>query len=115
MSEQILDVKDEANYFLTENELRNIKTEAVEMKSVDENGILDAHKRIRKGNPKSVEKGCRYCGKTFRDSHKLKKHIMDHTGERPFKCELCDSTFKERYNLSVHIKTHTGKNIIFYN
>ncbi|XP_018568381.1 zinc finger protein 26-like [Anoplophora glabripennis] len=106
-----LDVENESNYFVTNSELRSItdiKTEGVEVRSKAENGAASKLERKRKGTARGVEKACQYCGKTFRDSHKLKKHVMDHTGERPFKCELCDSAFKERYNLSVHIKTHTG-------
>lgn len=43
---------------------------------------------------------CTYCtyNKTF-----LQRHMLKHTGERPFVCESCGKGFSRKYNLQLHI------------
>lgn len=37
----------------------------------------------------------------------MQKHMMGHTGERPFPCLHCSKSFQNRYNLKVHQRVHT--------
>ncbi|KAJ8957980.1 hypothetical protein NQ318_001981 [Aromia moschata] len=60
-------------------------------------------------NRKLAEKICPYCNLHFPTSKNFKRHVMNHTDERPFQCNLCDSKFKGKYHLTIHIKTHTGE------
>ncbi|KAL0110592.1 hypothetical protein PUN28_013880 [Cardiocondyla obscurior] len=79
---------------------------------------------------------CHVCGKQFRDSGGLTRHIKDvhaklknftcdlcsksfaskatredhrrtHTGERPYVCDSCGKTFKSKASLYIHSKLHT--------
>ncbi|XP_063232664.1 zinc finger protein 892-like isoform X2 [Bacillus rossius redtenbacheri] len=45
---------------------------------------------------------CHLCTKTFGWSTDLKRHILTHTGERPFKCGLCRATFTRNFLLQKH-------------
>lgn len=45
---------------------------------------------------------CPYCQKMFGAKTDLKRHIMIHTGQKPFNCKLCGKPFR----LAQHLKTH---------
>uniref|UniRef100_A0A3Q3Q6P5 C2H2-type domain-containing protein n=1 Tax=Monopterus albus TaxID=43700 RepID=A0A3Q3Q6P5_MONAL len=52
---------------------------------------------------------CDTCGKMFRESWDLNKHLVIHSVEKPFKCNVCGNGFNRRYNLDLHLRVHTGE------
>ncbi|OMJ77130.1 hypothetical protein SteCoe_23356 [Stentor coeruleus] len=52
---------------------------------------------------------CTVCSKSFKEKHKLKRHMMVHTGEKPFPCSFCGKSFALEYNLNTHLRIHTGE------
>jgi len=49
---------------------------------------------------------CNECGKNFSTNQSLVRHMMIHTGERPFKCGQCDRGFTNVFSMKQHIITH---------
>ena len=51
---------------------------------------------------------CTWCTKRFKRKDHLNKHLLTHTGERPFKCDLCPKRFITSDKLKEHNFWHQG-------
>ncbi|KAL8568913.1 hypothetical protein ACOMHN_017085 [Nucella lapillus] len=75
-----------------------------------------ARERRRKGNDsdrtdkeKKMKKHvCEECGRGFALTGDLKKHVLIHTGVKPFVCDFCDKAFTQSGNLTIHRMIHLG-------
>ncbi|XP_042233646.1 broad-complex core protein isoforms 1/2/3/4/5-like isoform X6 [Homarus americanus] len=52
---------------------------------------------------------CPQCDYNTPDSYKLKRHILKHTGEKPFSCTYCSYHTTRKEFLKEHINIHTGE------
>ncbi|XP_075153640.1 uncharacterized protein LOC142227153 [Haematobia irritans] len=52
---------------------------------------------------------CFLCGKKVQSSYNLRRHMMIHTGERPFACDMCDRRFREFSDLKKHRRRHSAE------
>lgn len=49
---------------------------------------------------------CLICQKSLSSASSLDRHMLVHSGERPFKCRLCDMSFTTNGNMHRHMRTH---------
>ncbi|XP_018567898.1 zinc finger protein 761-like [Anoplophora glabripennis] len=89
-----------------ENDSSVIKDSSVTEKVNDNEGDVKIKSKTRTRNRTKVK--CEHCGVMCRDKNGYKLHLMDHTGERPFKCTLCEKTYKKAMDLTYHMISHTG-------
>ncbi|XP_043674572.1 zinc finger protein 480-like isoform X2 [Vespula pensylvanica] len=52
---------------------------------------------------------CDICGKSFASKATRDDHRRTHTGERPYICDSCGKTFKSKASLYIHSKLHTNE------
>jgi len=66
---------------------------------------LQRHKRRVHSNRRPYD--CRYCGKLFKSSHDLKRHVRIHKGIKPYSCRHCSDCFARFEQLKGHLlKSH---------
>ncbi|XP_063218326.1 ras-responsive element-binding protein 1-like [Bacillus rossius redtenbacheri] len=49
---------------------------------------------------------CRVCGKALSSGSSLDRHVLVHSGERPFRCRVCGVSFTTNGNMHRHLRTH---------
>ena len=47
--------------------------------------------------------GCPFCAKIMKSMGDMKRHIMFHTGEKPFSCEYCPYSSSQKVHLNSHV------------
>ncbi|CAL1279631.1 unnamed protein product [Larinioides sclopetarius] len=66
---------------------------------VAKNGSIYSQGSIKKYN-------CQFCDYSSLNSGHVRRHILTHTGERPFKCNICGRGFTQKNNLKKHMLVH---------
>jgi len=74
------------------------------------------HKHLSSNNKSdAAELTCTFCGKMFKAVCDLKRHIVQHTGERAWQCEVCAKSFGRKDGLTRHMLTHSDSSEqVFY-
>jgi hypothetical protein len=64
------------------------------------------HNNVRDSSDDSTSFTCRICSKVLSSASSLDRHVLVHTGERPFTCKYCHLTFTTNGNMHRHMRTH---------
>ncbi|GIY04841.1 hypothetical protein CDAR_532311 [Caerostris darwini] len=64
-----------------------------------------------KSSKNSTDKGkmCDVCKEELSSLYGLKRHMVIHTGEKPFVCNTCKRAFSRSSNLKRHMRIHSGE------
>lgn len=66
--------------------------------------MLDKH--IQSAHKHKITHLCNICGKSFSGERSLKSHLLQHNGDRPYKCDDCDKSYFTRNGLHIHSFVH---------
>jgi len=55
---------------------------------------------------------CQLCSYSSPHDSKIKRHMLTHTGEKPFKCQLCTYSASQKTHIKSHMLVHTGKKLL---
>ena len=60
--------------------------------------------------PKIKKHKCSHtdCGKAYSQPGHLTRHMLTHTGVKPYVCETCGTGFSRSDSLATHMRTHSG-------
>lgn len=66
-----------------------------------------ALRRSLGGRPR-LRRTCHICGRECPSRHKLQRHLSTHSEDRPYNCRVCGKAFKWTEYLSKHMRTQHG-------
>uniref|UniRef100_A0A1A8RM94 Ras responsive element binding protein 1 n=1 Tax=Nothobranchius rachovii TaxID=451742 RepID=A0A1A8RM94_9TELE len=67
---------------------------------------LTMHIRQHNADTGATDHSCSICGKCLSSASSLDRHMLVHSGERPYKCNICGQTFTTNGNMHRHMKIH---------
>ncbi|XP_029698577.1 ras-responsive element-binding protein 1 isoform X2 [Takifugu rubripes] len=67
---------------------------------------LTMHIRQHNTDAGANDHSCSICGKCLSSASSLDRHMLVHSGERPYKCSVCGQTFTTNGNMHRHMKIH---------
>lgn len=98
----IMDNKGEYGVMVADNDVSNgFVKDGSSLPYVFEADESGSGKQNKKLKPK-----CAICFRNFVCVTTMKRHLVTHTGEKPFSCKVCGKQYTQKGNLRVHERTH---------
>ena len=73
----------------------------------NEGSLVTLHKTRKKHD--GIPLSCHICGKAFRKTYHLRRHLVVHSDVKPYQCHLCPMMFKHTENLKQHLLRHSAE------
>ncbi|XP_066435394.1 ras-responsive element-binding protein 1 isoform X2 [Eleutherodactylus coqui] len=67
---------------------------------------LTMHIRQHNTDTGGTDHSCSICGKSLSSASSLDRHMLVHSGERPYRCSMCGQSFTTNGNMHRHMKIH---------
>ncbi|XP_073534825.1 ras-responsive element-binding protein 1 isoform X4 [Phyllobates terribilis] len=67
---------------------------------------LTMHIRQHNIDTGGTDHSCSICGKSLSSASSLDRHMLVHSGERPYRCSMCGQSFTTNGNMHRHMKIH---------
>lgn len=99
------DTKQEISH--SENKLLTTTMTTVMATTVAE--VNKVSKVQEENKPQDETNTCTVCSKSFNKKFSLIRHMVSHTGERPFVCDHCDQAFTQKFDLKRHETIHSDE------
>ncbi|XP_053622242.1 zinc finger protein ZFP2-like isoform X2 [Plodia interpunctella] len=71
----------------------------------ESNGVK---KEKKEKKPEDMSTVCTVCGIVLTRGYQYQKHMLQHTGVKPYECKICQRSFTQRCSLAAHVRRHTG-------
>ena len=84
--------------------IKNIQCDQCEQIFYTRSALIN-HK-MRNHNEGDPEKLCPTCGEKCCSKASLKRHMIRHTGQRPYKCATCEKDFFDKQTRRIHERIH---------
>ncbi|XP_033821186.2 zinc finger protein Xfin-like [Periophthalmus magnuspinnatus] len=66
-------------------------------------------KSMHAASATATDHRCSVCDRAFTTKTRLKRHMIVHTGDKPFSCPVCNKCFSQKYNVRLHMAVHTDE------
>ncbi|KAH3821139.1 zinc finger and SCAN domain-containing protein 12-like [Dreissena polymorpha] len=93
-------------------EVANSSQQLVDFSSSNLSGQNSMLLQLQNHSPGRSKHTCVMCQHEFRTKQNLQKHLLIHTGQRPFKCPQCDKSFRQKHHVEGHILRYHLQSVV---